>query len=232
MLLGTSCLPDALPISGHSSSLQVLPAPHTYAPLLPIAAPTPLAYSHLALPSQGGSLHSPLGTICAHRAWRCCLETHFSLSYSTQHLLAGELLPGLVSRLDSCPLYRRHRGFLSSLTGPASFLGYGSRPIWLLVSCQHLAWLLAPLSSAFSGLARCQKALLLAHVPPLYCPSLPMDHPLCGTECVLHPQDREEQGLGFTGTPGLLHDITPLGRLTVIKASHSRTGGCSRVGWG
>lgn len=127
------------------------------------------------------------------RAWRYCLQTHSSL---LQHidLLVGELLSGLVLRIASCPLYSRRRGLLSSLTGSASFLGYGSRPLWLLVSFQHLSWLLAPPSSAFSDLAHYQKALLLPDVPPLYCFSLSTNHPLCGTEHVLHPQDGEEQG--------------------------------------
>lgn len=50
-----------------------------------------------------------------------------------------------------------------------------------------------------------------ADVPPVYFPSFPLTIPLCGPEHVLHPQEREEQDLGFTGPPCLLHDITLLG---------------------
>lgn len=140
----------------------------------------------------------------------------------------------MVSQIASCLLYSRQRGLLSPLSGPASGPGYGSRPLCLLVSCQHLAWLRAPPSSSSSGLAHCWQVCLLCTFHPF-----PATILLCGTECVLHPQEREEQDLGFTGTPCLLHDIALLGTVCRPTPSgllslklHTLTGGCSRVNWG
>lgn len=96
---------------------------------------------------HGGVAQRPAPPCTAvHRIWVCGL-VGFSLGGFHSQLLHS--------------LYSRHRGLHSPGTGPPSLLGRDSRPLCSLVSCLHLAWLLAPPSSSSSGLAHCQTALLL-----------------------------------------------------------------------